>query len=66
MKGKKKYPILHKLFPHSLKSICLYVLFSQFSPEYPTAHWQLRELLPASVQIPPFRQGFLAHGPAAE
>ena len=66
MKGKKKYPILHKLFPHSLKSIWLYVLFSQFSPEYPTAHWQLRELFPVSVQIPPFWQGFLAHGPAAE
>ena len=54
MKGKKKYPILHELFTHSLQSICLYVLFSQFSPEYPTAHWQLRELFPISVQIPPF------------
>ena len=46
--------MLHELFPHSLQSICLYVLFSQFSPEYPMAHWQLRELFPVSVQIPPF------------
>ena len=66
MKGKKKYPILNKIFPHSLQSICLYVLFSQFSPEYPTAHWQLRELFLVSVQIPPFWQGFLAHGLTAE
>ena len=58
--------MLHELFTHSLQFICLYVLFSQFSPEYPTEHWQLRELFPVSVQIPPFRQGFLAHGPAEE
>ena len=58
--------MLHELFTHSLQFICLYVLFSQFSPEYPTARWQLRELFPVSVQIPPFRQGFLAHGPAEE
>ena len=46
--------MLYELFTHSLQSICLYVLFSQFSPEYPTAYWQLRELFPISVQIPPF------------
>ena len=46
--------MLHELFTHSLQFICLYVLFSQFSPEYSTAHWQLRELFPISVQIPPF------------
>lgn len=50
----------------ALQLIYQYIPSVQFTPPIPVGHVQLNVLLPASLQLPPFKQGLGSHTEGTE